>query len=163
MEIAFFLAGITRTASDQSMSIGTASGSFATALAMSSSVRASTRAQSVLPFLGESLETIVIFLPLISPRAPGGDDPAERPAERAGDRDFPALDIPEDLIPDFAMTIRSADEGVAIENSSDVLEVDLMIAQVAFAFFRVPSEIANACEQPLQLFRHSKPPQKRLR
>src|SRR6202165_6023669 len=139
MEIAFFLAGITRTAFDQSISIGTASGSFATALAMSSSVRASTRAQSVLPFLGESLETIVIFLSFVSPRPPCRDDPAERAAERAGDRDFPPLDVPEDLIPDFAMTIRSADEGVAVENSSDVLEVDLVVAQIAFALLRIPS------------------------
>src|SRR5450432_4821238 len=134
MEIAFFRAGITRTASDQSISMGTASGSFATALAMSSSVSASTRAQSVLPFLGASLETIVIFSSFVSPRAPCRDDPAERVAERAGDRDFPSFDVPKDLIPDFAMTIRSADESVAVENSSDVLEVDLMITQVAFAF-----------------------------
>src|ERR1700687_4147379 len=114
MEIAFFFAGITSTASDQSISMGTASGSFATALAMSTSVSASTRAQSVLPFLGESLETIVIFFSLVSARAPCRDDPAERPAERAGDRDFPALDISEDLVSDFAMTIRQADEGVGV-------------------------------------------------
>src|SRR6476660_1898123 len=135
MEIAVFLGGTTRTASDQSMSIGTASGSFATALAMSSSVRASTRTQSVLPFLGKSLETVVIFFSLIASRAPCRDDPAVRTAERACDRDFPPLDVPEDLVPDFAMTIRSADEGVAVENSSDVLEVDLVIAQIASRFF----------------------------
>ena len=104
--------GITRTASDQSISMGAASGSPATALAMSSSVRASTRAQSVLPFLGESLETIVIFSSLVASRAPGRDDPAERAPDRAGDCDFPLFDVTEDLIPDFAMTIRSADKGV---------------------------------------------------
>src|SRR5258708_21631683 len=49
MEIAFFRAGMTRAASDQSISMGAASGSFATALAISSSVSLSTRAQSVLP------------------------------------------------------------------------------------------------------------------
>jgi hypothetical protein len=54
------------------------------------------------------------------------------------------------------MTIRSADESVAVENSARVLEVDLVIAQVAFALFRIPSEFANAREQPLQVFRHSK-------
>jgi hypothetical protein len=54
------------------------------------------------------------------------------------------------------MTIRSADESVAVENSARVLEVDLVIAQIAFALLRVPSEIANACEQPLYVFRHSK-------
>src|ERR1700687_549416 len=115
MEIAFFLGGMTRTASDQSRSIGTASGSFATALAMSSSVSASTRAQSVLPFLGESLETIVIFFSLVSARAPCRDAAAERPAERAAARHFPPLDISEDLVSAFAMPIRSADEGVAVE------------------------------------------------
>jgi len=56
------------------------------------------------------------------------------------------------------MTIRSADEGVAVENSSNVLEVDLVIAQVAFALFRIPTEIANACEQPLHIFRRSETP-----
>src|ERR1700726_2000050 len=142
MEIAFFLAGMTRTASDQSISMGTASGS----LAMSSSVSASKRAQSVVPFLGESLETIVIFLSLVAPCAPRRDEPADCATDRACDRDFPLLDVTEDLIPDFAMTIRSADESVAVENSPDVLEVDLVIAQVAFALFRIPSEFPNACE-----------------
>jgi hypothetical protein len=54
------------------------------------------------------------------------------------------------------MTIRSADEGVAVENSSHVFEVDLVIEQIAFALIRIPSEFANACEQPLYIFRHSK-------
>src|SRR5665213_1526338 len=142
MEMAFFRVGMTKTASDQSMSIGAASGSFATALAISSSVSASTRAQSVLPFLGESLETIVIFSSLVSVRAP------------CRDRNFPPFDVPEDLIPDFAITIRSADEGVAVENAAHVLEVDSMISQVGFTFLRIPSEVANTCEQPLHLFRH---------
>src|SRR6202521_2541925 len=106
---------MTRTASDQSISIGAASGSLATALAMSSSVSASTRAQSVLPFLGESLETIIIFLSFVAACAPRRDEPAECATDRAGDRDFPPLDIPEDLIPEFIMTIGSAHEGVAVE------------------------------------------------
>ena len=162
MEIAFFRAGITRTASDQSISMGTASESLATALAMSSSVSASTRAQSVLPFLGVSLETVVIFFSLVAPRPPGRDDPAERAPDRTGDRDFPPFNVPKDLIPDFAMTIRSADECVAVENSAYVLEVDPMISQVTFALFRIPSEVTNACEQPLYVFRHSKSPQARV-
>jgi len=54
------------------------------------------------------------------------------------------------------MTIRSADEGVTVENSLDVLEVDLVIDQVRLALFRIPSEIANVCEQPFHIFRHSK-------
>src|ERR1700704_4033104 len=75
MEIAFFLAGITRTASDQSISIGTASGSFATALAMSSSVSASRRAQSVLPFRRSPHFRVTIFSFFIFPRAARRDDP----------------------------------------------------------------------------------------
>jgi hypothetical protein len=54
------------------------------------------------------------------------------------------------------MTIRSADESIALENSAHVLEVDLVIAQIAFALVRIPSELANAYEQPLYIFRHSK-------
>ena len=92
-------------------------------------------------------------------RAAVAADESERAAERANDRDFPALDISEDLVPDFAMTIRPTDEGVAVENSFHVLEVDLVIAQIAFALFRIPSEVANACEQPLHVFRHSDTPQ----
>src|SRR3954452_2423155 len=158
MEIACFFGGTTRTASDQSISSGTASGSFATAWVISSSVSASTAAQSVLPFVGEYRETIVIFSSFVATRGPCRDDPEERAAERASDRDFPPLEISEDLVPDFAMTIRSADECVAVENSLDVLEIDLVITQVIFAFFRIPSEVANACEQPLHICRHSKSP-----
>jgi len=53
------------------------------------------------------------------------------------------------------MTIRSTDESVAVENSFRVLEVDLVIPQIAFALSRMPSKVANACEQQLQVFRHS--------
>jgi hypothetical protein len=53
------------------------------------------------------------------------------------------------------MTIRSADEGVTVENPTHVLEVDLVVLQIAFALFRIPSEIADVCEQPLHVFRHS--------
>src|SRR3954462_13868274 len=92
IEIACFFGGMTKTASDQSISRGTASGSFATAWVISSSVSASTAAQSVLPFVGEYRETIVIFSSLVSARRPCRDDPEERAAERAGDRDLPPLD-----------------------------------------------------------------------
>ena len=68
-KIAFFFGGITRTASDQSRSIGAASGSLATALAISSSVSASTRAQSVLPFRRSPHFRVTIFSFFIFPRA----------------------------------------------------------------------------------------------
>src|SRR6266436_4780939 len=65
IEIAFFLGGTTRTAWDQSISSGAASGSPRTAAAISSSVKDATCAQSVLLFR----ETTVIFLAFISARS----------------------------------------------------------------------------------------------
>jgi hypothetical protein len=57
------------------------------------------------------------------------------------------------------MTIRPTDESVAVEYSFHVLEVDSVIAQIAFALFRIPSERANAREQPPYIVRHSEAPQ----
>src|SRR5689334_9919795 len=106
MEIACFLGGITRTASPQSRSLNSSqSGSLAMAASISSSVRASSAVQSVLPRLGASRETIVIFSALRSVGAPGRDDPAERIAAREDNRDLAPFEIAEDLVPDFAMTI----------------------------------------------------------
>jgi hypothetical protein len=65
------------------------------------------------------------------------------------------VDVSEDLVPDFAMTIRPMDECIAAENSFDVLEVDPVNSPIAFALFRMPSEVANACEQSVKIiFRH---------
>src|SRR5258708_17764343 len=87
MEIAFFLAGMTSTASDQSISMGAASGSFATALAMSSSVSASTRAQSVLPFRRSPHFRVTIFSFFIFPRAARRDNPDDVCSSRKNYRD----------------------------------------------------------------------------
>jgi hypothetical protein len=57
------------------------------------------------------------------------------------------------------MPVRSTDEGVAVEYSFHVFEVDLVNPKIAFALFRIPSEFPNAREQPLQFFRHSEAPQ----
>jgi hypothetical protein len=62
------------------------------------------------------------------------------------------LDITEDLTPDFAMTIRSADKSSAVENSARVLEVDLVLAQITLALFGIPPEVTNAREQSLFVF-----------
>src|SRR3954447_17403748 len=67
------------TAFDQSMSSGAASGSSATALAISSSVRASTSAQSVLPAgrrQSSLAENRVICFPLLAVCRAGRDDAA---------------------------------------------------------------------------------------
>jgi hypothetical protein len=54
------------------------------------------------------------------------------------------------------MTIRSTYESIAIENDTDVREVDLVIAQIAFALLLIPPEFTNAREQPFNVFcRHS--------
>jgi hypothetical protein len=68
------------------------------------------------------------------------------------------MDIPEDFVPDFAMTIRSTSQGVAVENSFHILEIDLVVTQVARALFRIPLEAANARKQLLHVFRHSDAP-----
>jgi hypothetical protein len=101
-------------------------------------------------------------LSFIPSRAACRDDPADFTAERAGDRDFPTIDVPEDLIPDFAMTIGSTDEGVAVENAFHVLKVDLVNAQISRALILVPSERANTREQFLDcaIFRHSEAPRR---
>src|SRR5258708_11908029 len=98
MEISFFRAGMTRTASDQSISMGAASGSFSTALAISSSVSLSKRAQSVLPLRRSPHFRVTIFSFFIFPRAPRGYDSAECATDRAGDRDLPLLDVPKDFV-----------------------------------------------------------------
>src|SRR5450432_1040911 len=95
---------------------------------ISSSVRASSAAQSVLPRLGAYLETTIIFSSFVPACSPCRDEPAERAAERARDRDFAAFEISEDLVPDFAMSIRSTDVGIAVEHSFRVIKVDLVIA-----------------------------------
>src|SRR5664280_3073458 len=69
MEIAFFLGGMTRTASDQCQS-SLQSGSLAIDASISASVSLRSVAQSVLPFFrGASRETIVIFFSFISSRS----------------------------------------------------------------------------------------------
>jgi hypothetical protein len=47
--------------------------------------------------------------------------------ERAGDCDFPTMDISKNVIPDLTSPIRSADECVTLEDVLYILEVDLVI------------------------------------
>jgi len=56
------------------------------------------------------------------------------------------------------MTIRSTDEGVAVEYPFYVREIDLVIAPVDFAFPRISVKSANLREQFLYVFRHSEAP-----
>src|SRR5581483_5213260 len=147
MEIGCFAGGATSTASDQSKSSGTASGSSRTAFSISSSVSAATRAQSVFPGRRSSLETIVISSSLVPACPPCGDEPADIAADRERDGDFLPVDVAEDLVSGFAMAIRSTDESVAVEYSFQVREVDVVNAQIGFAFLLMPSERANARNQ----------------
>src|SRR5207302_8921167 len=110
MEIAFLPGGTKRTASDQSKSSGTASGSLRIAASISSSVKAATAAQSVFPRRGSSRDTTVIFSSFVFAGTPRRNNAAPVFADRAGDCDFLAMDIPEYLIPDLTLAIWSADE-----------------------------------------------------
>jgi len=47
------------------------------------------------------------------------------------------------------------DEDRTVENLDGILEIDPMFPQVDFALSRIPSELANACEQSPYVFRHS--------
>jgi hypothetical protein len=68
-------------------------------------------------------------------------------AERAGDRDFPAIDVSEYLVALFAISVRPDDVGVAVEDRAGVLEIDAVNEAVALAFVFAPAEGANACKQ----------------
>ncbi|WP_244558183.1 hypothetical protein [Tardiphaga sp. OK246] len=83
---------------------------------------------------------------------------AECAADRARDGDFSPFEIAEDLVPDFAMTIRSPDENVAVKDLSNVSKVDLVIDQIAFALGRIPAELGNADEQIRKVLCHRKAP-----
>jgi hypothetical protein len=118
---------MTRTASDQSTSSGTASGSLRTASAISLSVKASTAAQSVFPCRRSCRKALVELSPFFARRAASRDEPADFAADRECGEDFPIVDVAENFVPDFAMTIRSTDDVVTIENSFHVLKVDLVL------------------------------------
>ncbi|MDC7786152.1 hypothetical protein PQJ75_03680 [Rhodoplanes sp. TEM] len=83
---------------------------------------------------------------LVPAGASGRDDPAEVAAERAGDRDLPAVDPSEDLVSGFAMTVRSPYEDLSVEDGARVLEVDPVGPQVGLALVRVPAETLNPRE-----------------
>src|ERR1700757_4981675 len=140
MEIAFFFAGMTRTASDQSISIGAASESLATAFAISSSVSASTRAQSVLPLRRSPHFRVMICSFFILPRASRRDhsDDIRSPRKDCCDqlafqktyRD-PAL---------LVVTIRFAKKNRSVEDPGCILEVDAMLVEIGLALVLVPLE-----------------------
>ncbi|MDQ2079718.1 hypothetical protein RA307_05945 [Xanthobacteraceae bacterium Astr-EGSB] len=69
-------------------------------------------------------------------------------AERAGDRDFPVVDVSEYLVALFVMSVRSDDVGVTVEDRAGVLEIDAVNQPVAPTLILVPAEGAYACKQP---------------
>ena len=96
-----------------------------------------------------------------TPRATSRDDPAlfsVFAAECADDRDFATFEDAEDLVSDFAMTIRSTDQGRAVENPCCINEIDLVRSKIDFSFVLIPTEHGNAREQSFVVIRHSAPP-----
>jgi hypothetical protein len=59
-------------------------------------------------------------------------------AERAGDRDFPVVDVSEYLVALFVMSVRSDDVGVTVEDRAGVFEIDAVNQPVAPALVLVP-------------------------
>src|SRR6195256_4891373 len=140
MEIAFFLAGITRTASDQSISIGTASGSFATALAMSSSVSASKRAQSVLPFRRSPHFRVTIFSFFIFPCAARRDNPDDvcPPRKGYGDQSVFQRTYREPSL--LIVAVRSTKDDWSIKDLDRVVEIDAVFDAIKLVLLFVPIE-----------------------
>jgi hypothetical protein len=69
------------------------------------------------------------------------------------------MDLPKQLVSDFALLIGSTNERVALENAFRVLEVDLVVAQVVCALLLAPSKTADAGEQLTEfVFPHWKSP-----
>src|SRR5882724_870648 len=130
MEIAFFLTGITKAASDQSISIGAASGSSATALAMSSSVSASTRAQSVLPFRRSPHFRVTIFSFFIFPRAPRRDDPDDIRPPREHDSNQPVFQRTNRDPALLRVTIGAMKNDRSVKDLDRIFEVDAMFSQI---------------------------------
>src|ERR1700732_380536 len=124
MEIAFFLVGITKTASDQSISMGAASGSLATALAMSSSLSLSTRAQSVLPFRRSPHFRVTIFSFFIVPRAAGRDNPGDvfTPWENDGNQTIFRMTYGDLAL--LIVAVGSAKKDRSIKDLARVVEID---------------------------------------
>ena len=126
---------------------------------ISSSVSASRRFQSVLPFRrGASRETIVIFFSFISPRTPRSYDPAHIVPKRADDHHLSAVEKPAHDVARFSTSIGSQCDDRTIEDDAQFLKIDASFAQNANAFCIVPSERTNPCEQLIEVFRHSDPP-----
>jgi hypothetical protein len=88
----------------------------------------------------------VIFFSFITPRSTRRDESTGFAAERADDDDFSAFDETKDHIADFALSIRSANEGRTLSYPSGISEINLMIAQVRFIFLIIPLERTDPCE-----------------
>lgn len=95
---------------------------------------------------------VVKSFSFVSSGAARRDDPADRAADRAGDRDLAAFEKAEDLIPGFAMAIRSPNERVVIENGFHIGKVDAVIIQVARALARIPIKVPDVFEYVRQVF-----------
>src|SRR5207302_999973 len=131
-------------ANHSSSTIGGASGSSRTAASISSSVSASTRAQSV---RGRSASVgdfcfEEFFLTDVGP--PGRDDPASRCSPSKNDSENAILDSAERLESDFSVSaIVYPLEYGTIPNQLGGREIDPVLLDVAGFFFWVPFEVGH--------------------
>jgi hypothetical protein len=93
----------------------------------------------------------------ILPCAPRRYDPDDVCSPREDDSDQSAFQKTY-RDPALLLAVRSTKEHRAVKDLNGILEIDPMLPQVDFALIRIPFETANACEQSLYVFRHSKSP-----
>src|SRR6516165_2226006 len=141
MEIAFFFGGITNTASDQSISRNSCqSGSLAIAASTSSSVRASTRAQSVLPLRWSPHFRVTVLPFFIFPRAPRRDDSDNICSPREDDGDELAIQGTQGDPALLVVAVRLANKKWTIEDCGRVLKIYAVLDEVEVALLLVPLE-----------------------
>jgi hypothetical protein len=89
----------------------------------------------------------VIFFSFITLGSASGNESTGCAADRADDNDFSAFDEAKDHVSDFAFSVRSANEGRALNYPSGISEINVMIAQIRFIFSIIPLERTDIGEQ----------------
>src|SRR5690242_17890903 len=155
MEIAFFRTGITRTASDQSISLNSSqSGSLAIAASSSCSVIASTRAQSVLPFRRSPHFRVTIRSFFMFPRTPRRDDPNDFVSARENHGDQAIIQQADRDPALFVIAIRSPKHDRAVKDLASVFEVVAVLFKVRlFSSHSKPSNARiSSCASAMRRF-----------
>src|SRR6266513_221050 len=125
MEIAFFFEGITRTASDQSISLNSAqSGSFATEASTSSSVMASKRAQSVFPLRRSPHRRVMIRSFFILSRTARRNNPDQLASVSKNHRHDSIIRFSDRNPSLLVVTVGSPDDNWFVKNLAGAVEAD---------------------------------------